>query len=341
MSYKQMTGNIISATKVEPAGVFTNSAASGVWNLQDQYDYNRGGNWPNAANALPIGLMSGTSNASVQNTTIIEQITIATLGDGTDFGDLTAATGNAQIGANASSTRAIWSAVGGATNVMEYVTFATKGNTTDWGDQTGAISQRAGCGSATRGLIGGGYSGGIINTIDLFTLASTGDASDFGDLSAVRRYLGAGSSETRGIFMGGDSNVLDYVTIASAGNASDFGDLLYPGFGCRSGTSKTRAVITPGSSSTLNSLQYITMASTGNSVDFGDLTLRLIYVATMSSVPTDRAVYAAGYDHTGQTTDVIQYTTISTLGNALDFGDVSFGGGLYGVGCSNVHGGLA
>ena len=40
MSYKQMTGNIISATKVEPDGsTYENGVASGVWNLQDQYDY--------------------------------------------------------------------------------------------------------------------------------------------------------------------------------------------------------------------------------------------------------------------------------------------------------------
>ena len=36
MSYKQMTGNIISATKVEPAGNNEQSAASGVWNLDEQ-----------------------------------------------------------------------------------------------------------------------------------------------------------------------------------------------------------------------------------------------------------------------------------------------------------------
>ena len=48
MSYKQMTGNIISATKVEPVGTSEAGAASGVWNLDDQYDYKRGANWPEA-----------------------------------------------------------------------------------------------------------------------------------------------------------------------------------------------------------------------------------------------------------------------------------------------------
>ena len=54
MSYKQMTGNIISATKVEPDGFYTNNAASGVWNLQDQYDYVRGGNSYSLASNITI-----------------------------------------------------------------------------------------------------------------------------------------------------------------------------------------------------------------------------------------------------------------------------------------------
>ena len=57
MSYKQMTGNIISATKVEPVGTSEAGAASGVWNLDDQYDYKRGANWPEAGVADPDTLI--------------------------------------------------------------------------------------------------------------------------------------------------------------------------------------------------------------------------------------------------------------------------------------------
>ena len=48
MSYKQMTGNIISATKVEPDATHEAGGASGVWHLPDIYDYKRGANWPEA-----------------------------------------------------------------------------------------------------------------------------------------------------------------------------------------------------------------------------------------------------------------------------------------------------
>ena len=76
MSYKQMTGNIISATKVEPVGTSEVGAASGVWNLDDVYDYNRGANWPEAGVANPDTLIENnfstflyTGNGSTQTIT--------------------------------------------------------------------------------------------------------------------------------------------------------------------------------------------------------------------------------------------------------------------------------
>ena len=56
MTTKHFTANVISATKVVPAGPFKDSAASGVWNLSEQYDLRRGGNWPETGNNAPVGL---------------------------------------------------------------------------------------------------------------------------------------------------------------------------------------------------------------------------------------------------------------------------------------------
>ena len=71
-----MTGNIISATKVEPVGTSEVGAASGVWNLDDVYDYNRGANWPEAGVANPDTLIENnfstflyTGNGSTQTIT--------------------------------------------------------------------------------------------------------------------------------------------------------------------------------------------------------------------------------------------------------------------------------
>ena len=65
----------------------------------------------------------------------IEYITIATLGNALNFGDLTAVT--AESAAMASSTRAI--NAGGengsaSVNIINYVTIASTGNATDFGD---------------------------------------------------------------------------------------------------------------------------------------------------------------------------------------------------------------
>ena len=81
MSYKQMTGNIISATKVEPVGTSEAGVASGVWNLDDVYDYNRGANWPEAGvpdpslfieNNFSTFLYQGTGSGSNTGSQTIE-----------------------------------------------------------------------------------------------------------------------------------------------------------------------------------------------------------------------------------------------------------------------------
>ena len=69
MSYKQMTGNIISATKVEPVGTSEVGAASGVWNLDDVYDYKRGANWPEAGVADPDTLIENNFSTFLYNGT--------------------------------------------------------------------------------------------------------------------------------------------------------------------------------------------------------------------------------------------------------------------------------
>ena len=90
--------------------------------------------------------------------------------------------------------------------------------------------------------------------------------------------MGAGSSQTRGVFGGGHTSgdTIDYITIASTGNASDFGNLNSGDARYKGGTSTfTRAVFGGGqlSSTRLDAIDYITIASTGNASDFGNLTV--------------------------------------------------------------------
>ena len=85
------------------------------------------------------GLIAGGFNPSFSPDTRVNQIqyiTIATEGNATDFGDLSAT----RFGATSmsSSTRAIFAGGSqpGNQNIMEYVTIATTGNVTDFGDMS-------------------------------------------------------------------------------------------------------------------------------------------------------------------------------------------------------------
>ena len=161
----------------------------------------------------------------------IEFITMTTLGNGTDFGDLTQAR---EVPASCSSpTRGVTGggAAPGASNVMDYVTIASTGNSTDFGDLTEARARNGALSSSTRGIFSGGDPGpSLANIIDYITIASTGNAQDFGDLLNGQTGPNGMSNNTRGVFVGGrispaNINVLQSITIASTGNAADFGDL--------------------------------------------------------------------------------------------------------------------
>jgi sugar lactone lactonase YvrE len=162
---------------------------------------------------------------------VCDYITIATLGNTTDFGDLNTAVEKAD--GCGSPTRAICGggADNGSNNTIQYRTFATLGNFSDFGDLTTAYSNDpAAFSSDTRGLIGGTNGNA---RMDYITIASTGNAAEFGNLSDGINYGPSGaSSNTRGLVGGGSgwtagANTVEYFTIASLGNATDFGNLSY------------------------------------------------------------------------------------------------------------------
>ena len=160
----------------------------------------------------------------------MEFVTIASTGDGTNFGNLTRS--HAGCGACASPTRGLFAGgynPDGNTNIIDFITIATLGDAQDFGDLTDDPNHLAGCSNSTRGLFGGGQNPSNVNTIAYVTIATEGNAIDFGDLSATKDYLGACASQTRGLFGGGQTptkiNVIEFVNIASTGDAKDFGDL--------------------------------------------------------------------------------------------------------------------
>ena len=177
--------------------------------------------------------------APAQSSNVIDYVNTASLGDATDFGDLSATRGT--MGATANEIRGV--VMGGAQtvndtptakNIIEYVTFTTTGNMTDFGDLVGGADEAktAAAASATRGFMASGHaSPGFISQIDKITFATTGNSIDWGDLTVARRHVGGFSSNVRGLAGGGNtapalSNVIDYYDITSASNATDFGDLV-------------------------------------------------------------------------------------------------------------------
>ncbi len=127
-----------------------------------------------AAGSSTRGLYSGAYEAALN----IQYITIASMGNATNFGDIVSPGGNAEIyrGAAASETRALWAGGYNNTtqiNIIDYVTIATLGNSSDFGDLAEVLQSLAGCSSSTRGVFGGGsITGSYKNTINYVTIAS-------------------------------------------------------------------------------------------------------------------------------------------------------------------------
>ena len=179
------------------------------------------------------GIIAGGSGDSPGETNVIQYVTIASLGDATNFGDLLNPKDNF-MSKNGSSTRMLmcggrdYTPSATATNVIEYLTIATLGDSQNFGDLFQTRFAGTGCGSATRGVIAGGQTPTYVNTIDYVTIASTANATDFGDLTATNSFLGGASNSIKGIFAGGQTptklSTIQSIDIASTGNAVAFGD---------------------------------------------------------------------------------------------------------------------
>ena len=133
------------------------------------------------------GLWFGGGPSPNANTKI-QYVTIASTGNGQDFGEMLKYDSAGTTGSNA--VRIVYFNGGNQENTIEFVTTATTGNTTDFGDMTlgnryGATSNS----SSTRACVGGGGYPGSTQVIDYVQIMSQGNSVDFGDLSQARFYL--------------------------------------------------------------------------------------------------------------------------------------------------------
>ena len=228
---------------------------------------------------------------------------------------------------------------------IQKVQISTRGNATYFGERTVAKAIVSGFASETRGVFAGGSTSGFTDIIDYVTTASSGTAIDFGNLADASGYMGSFSSSTRGIttneYTPTLSNKIQYVQINTTGDAQDFGDLSLARLPFGSATSSpTRGVVgggwVPGNRSDI--IDYITTASKGNAIDFGDLTQRKS--ACSSGSTGTRAVWAGGYLNISPLLEhykTIEYITIASGGNGIDFGERTFAGAYSGAASSHTR----
>ena len=293
------------------------------------------------------GIMAGGTKAtSPGQMDTIDFITVSTLGNAQDFGNLS----NIRFGVAGSGSRTRGIFAGGyGVNIIQFVTIASTGDATDFGDRTIAAGYPAGHSNQVRSVNLAGYTvPAVSNVIDYITIAQTGNAVDFGDATAEKFTSSGLASSTRGVSAGARSSApgysyigtIDFFTIMTTGNAADFGDLSQVRAGVGACSSSTRGIFAGGyntPSNIYNTIDFITIASTGNATDFGDATVQKRGSNGLSS-PT-RGVFCGAITPL-EFSNAIDFITIASTGDATDFGDLTDTARAFGGTCSNGHGGL-
>ena len=188
--------------------------------------------------------------------------------------------------------------------------------------------------ASARGLFGGGSQpfSTKLNLIEFITISTTGNAQDFGDLTVARGSIFGCSSHVRGVFAGGTSpssdNTIDFVTISTTGDAAGFGDLTTAAHNGSGASNSTRGVFALGDApSYSNLIDFITISTGGTGLKFGELTQLRDQLGSCAS--TTRGLFAGGLitpTPAVDLTNIIDFVTISTTANAIDFGDLLQGG---------------
>ena len=141
----------------------------------------------------------------------------------------------------------------------------------------------------------------------------------------------------RGITAGsypGEIAYIQYINIATKGNSLDFGEMTEHQGLMDAASSSTRMVISGGYNSSfgggaVTDIQYVTMASEGNTIDFGDPTQ--VTYGTGASSSSTRALIMGGnrmpnnspFNDGNDGNNTICTIEMATIGNAIDFGDLS------------------
>ena len=144
---------------------------------------------------------SGVNNNDGTQEASIEMITIASKGNGTDFGDAATAASATLCGSSSQTRGIMGGGYAGPTylGLIQYVTMSSSGSAQIFGDLTIARQRSGGASTQTRSVFYAGYDGSnVVNTIDYVTIATTGNALDFGDAADEGNYAKGGLSDSHG-----------------------------------------------------------------------------------------------------------------------------------------------
>lgn len=238
------------------------------------------------------GVFCGGLIGGFAETNTMEQITISSTGNGTDYGDLTK--GSDYHGGCSNGILGVGIGHGDAGDTsknMEWFSIDNLTNAVVGGDVAPEIIAARlpgamGNGKGDVGFLFGGRGGGTTRDWKQKCVISTkADCALFGDTDLL--LGGAQYSQ-----------------------------------GCASNGSNDRGLIAGGAdTSTTDQIAYITMTANTDMVDFGNLSSAAGFGDAFSNGLSDRFVHALG--HIATFTDTIDYVTISTTGNSNDFGDLS------------------
>ena len=240
-----------------------------------------------------------------------------------------------------------------------------RGNTIGWTEieasnvEMSGVSGSSGSieGRGTRAIFAGGYApsgttpNATMDTVDAFTVETLGNSIDFNNLSSTRGASAGCADATRSFCLGGVgpvlsqystvTNIIEFCIFSSTADFVDFGDLsdtqgYQAGF-----ADKTRGVVAGGGFGYTNVIEYITMQSSGNTVDFGDtaITNKIGNAGGLSS--STRGYILGGARYLAPDTasfNTIQVVTISTTGDATDFGDMLYANYSHGAASNAIRG---
>ena len=254
--------------------------------------------------------------------------------------------GDTTIRSAGSGRGILWVNSAPSTKTLNKIEIASTGNAVDFGDSLVSKTLPGCCASSTRGIFSGGQPGAspyYITDIEYVVVSSSGGGNDFGDLRKgrletldARRGSCAGSNDsTRGLIAGGNTpgdggarKNIDFITMASKGDSNDFGELVQERFDFMGGMGNgVRAVFAGGYKQTTPAATFYSMIDTvnvqsgGAATKFGELSATRGRTTNTSN--NTRGLNFGGGPAPDGRTNIIEFVTLATEGNAQDFGDLN------------------